>query len=73
MARLAVTIPPEILIALKKEARKKELPVATLVKLLVAQHIWRKKSKKDRQHWLEGIYAGKAKRKIKSFEDLFSD
>jgi len=73
MARVSVTIPPEILTALKKEAKQKELPVATLVKLLVAQHIWRKKSKKDKQHWLEAIYSGKARRKIKNFEDLFSD
>lgn len=71
--RVTVRLPPDILAAVKKEAAKKEIPPATLIKLLVAQHIWRKKSRKDKQHWLESIYAGKAKRKVKSFEDLFSD
>jgi hypothetical protein len=73
MARVSITMPPEILSALKKEAKKKDLPVATLVRFYLAQRVWRKKSTKDKQHWLEQIYAGKARRKIKSFEDLFSD
>ncbi len=73
MARLAITLPPEILNALKKEAKQKDIPVATLARFVLAQRVWRKKSKKDKQHWLEGIYAGKARRKIKEFEDLFSE
>ncbi len=73
MARLYATIPPEILNALKKEARKKEIPVSALVRFVLAQHVWRRMRKKDRQHWLEAIYAGKARRKIKEFEDWFSD
>ncbi len=73
MARLSVTIPPEILAALKKEAKQKNIPVATLVRFVLAQRVWRKKSKKDKQPWLEAIYAGKARRKIKEFEDWFSD
>lgn len=73
MARLSLTIPPEILTALKKEARQKNIPAATLVRFILAQRVWRKKSKKDKQHWLEAIYAGKARRKIKEFEDWFSD
>ena len=73
MARLNVNLPAEILNALKKEARKKEIPPATLARFLLAQHVWRTMRPKDKQHWLEGIYAGKARRKIKEFEDLFSD
>ncbi len=73
MARLSVTLPPEILAVLKKEAKQKDLPLSTLVRFVLAQRIWRKKSKKDKQHWLEQIYAGKARRKIKKFEDWFSD
>ncbi len=73
MARVSVTLPPEILNELKKEAKQKDIPVSSLVRYIVAQRLWRKKSKKDKQHWLEGIYAGKSRRKIKKFEDLFSD
>jgi metal-responsive CopG/Arc/MetJ family transcriptional regulator len=73
MARLSVSIPPEILNELKKEAKKKDIPVATLVRFVLAQRVWRKKSRKDKQHWLEAIYAGKARRKIKEFEDRFSE
>ncbi len=73
MARLSLTIPPDILIALKKEAKQRDIPLATLVRFVLAQRVWRKKNKKDKQHWLEAIYAGKAKRKIKEFEDWFSD
>jgi hypothetical protein len=73
MPRVAVTLPPEIFIALKKEAVKKGVPLAALVRFILAQRAWRKKGKKDSQHWLEAIYAGKARRKIKKFEDLFSD
>jgi hypothetical protein len=73
MARLYTSLPPEILNALKKEAKKKEIAVSALARFILAQHIWRKASKKDKQHWLEAIYAGKARRKIKEFEDLFSD
>ncbi len=73
MARLSVTLPPEILNELKKEARQKEIPVSALVRFVIAQRAWRKKRPKDRQHWLEAIYAGKARRKIKEFEDLFSE
>ncbi|MEM2916088.1 MAG: hypothetical protein QXT19_01905 [Candidatus Woesearchaeota archaeon] len=73
MARLYATIPPEILNSLKKEARKKEIPVSALVRFILAQHVWRKASRKDKQHWLEAMYAGKARRKIREFEDLFSE
>jgi hypothetical protein len=73
MARLYASLPPEILNLLKKEAKKKEIAVSALVRFLLAQHVWRKASKKDKQHWLEGMYAGKARRRIKEFEDLFSD
>jgi hypothetical protein len=73
MARLQASLPPEILTALKKEAKKKEIPLSALARFVLAQHVWRKLRKKDKQHWLEGMYAGKAKRKIKEFEDLFSD
>jgi hypothetical protein len=73
MARLSVTLPPEILNALKKEAKQKDIPLATLVRFVLAQRVWRKKSRKDKQHWLEAIYAGKARRKIKEFEDWFSE
>jgi hypothetical protein len=73
MPRVAVTLPPEILNVLKKEAAKKDIPLAALVRFILAQRVWRKKSRKDKQHWLEAIYAGKARRKIKKFEDLFSD
>lgn len=69
--RLYANLPPEILNALKKEARKKDIPVSALVRFILAQHIWRKKGR-DKQHWLEAIYSGKARRKIKKFEDLFS-
>lgn len=71
--RLNVNLPAEILNQLKKEARKKEIPVATLARFLIAQHVWRRLRPKDKQHWLEAVYAGKAKRRIKEFEDLFSD
>lgn len=74
MARLSVTLPPEILTALKKEAEQKDLPLSALVRLILAQRLWRKKlPKKDKQHWLEAIYAGKARRKIRKFEDWFSE
>jgi hypothetical protein len=73
MPRVAVTLPPEILNVLKKEAAKKDIPLAALVRFILAQRVWRKKSRKDKQHWLEAIYAGKARRRIKKFEDLFSD
>ncbi len=73
MARLQASLPPEILNALKKEAKKKEIPLSALARFVLAQHVWRKLRKKDKQHWLEAVYAGKAKRRIKEFEDLFSD
>jgi len=73
MPRLALTLPPEILKEIKKEAKQKDIPVATLVRFVLAQRIWRKRRPKDKQHWLEAIYAGKAKRKIKEFEDWFSE
>lgn len=73
MARVSVRLPPEILAALKKDASKKDLPLATWLRLVLAQRVWRKKRPTDKQSWLEGIYAGKARRKIKKFEDLFSD
>ncbi len=73
MARLSVTLPAEILNELKKEARQKELPVSALARFVIAQRAWRKRKPKDKQHWLEAVYAGKARRKVKDFEDLFSD
>lgn len=73
MPRLSLLIPPEILAELRKEARQKGIPLATLVRFVLAQRVWRRKRPKDKQHWLEAIYAGKAKRKIKEFEDWFSD
>jgi len=73
MARLYASLPLEILNALRKEAKKKDIAVSALVRFVLAQHVWRKANKKDKQHWLEAIYAGKARRKIKEFEDLFSD
>ena len=73
MPTLSVTLPKEILKALKEEAKKKDMPLSALARLIIAQRLWRKRRKKDKQHWLEAIYAGKAKRKIRKFEDIFSD
>jgi metal-responsive CopG/Arc/MetJ family transcriptional regulator len=73
MPRLSVTLPAEILSAIKKEAKQKDIPISALVRLVLAQRAWRKNRTKDKQHWLEAIYAGKARRKIKEFEDWFSD
>lgn len=73
MPRISTTLPEQILAAIKKEARQKELPVSAMARLIIAQHIWRKKHPKDKQHWLEAIYSGKARRKIKKLEDWFSN
>lgn len=73
MPKISVTLPPEILKAVKNEAKQKDMPVSAFVRMIIAQRLWRKRRKKDKQHWLEAIYAGKAKRKIRKFEDIFSD
>ena len=73
MVRLSFSIPPELLAELKKEARQKDVKVSALVRQVLFERSWRKKSRKDKQHWLEAIYAGKARKKIKKFEDVFSD
>lgn len=73
MARLSFSVPQELLAELKKEAKQRETTVSELVRHILYERSWRKHKKKDKQHWLEAIYAGKAKRKIKKFEDLFSD
>lgn len=73
MPSVSVTLPKELLKAVKKEAKDKDLPVSALIRIIIAQRLWRKRRKKDKQHWLEGIYAGKARRRIRKFEDYFSD
>lgn len=73
MARIVLNIPEELLAELKKEAEKKGTPTAGLVRQILMERSWRKKSRKEKQHWLEAIYAGKARRKIRKFEDLFSE
>lgn len=72
MKALTISLPSKLLDELKKEAKKNEVSVSKLVRHIIAERAWRKRRPKG-QHWLEGIYAGKAKRKVKKFEDLFSD
>lgn len=73
MKQITVSLPKRLHAELKKEAEKREVPLSRLVRHVLAERSWRKHRPK-KQHWLEEIYAkGKAKRKIKKFEDLFSE
>jgi Arc/MetJ-type ribon-helix-helix transcriptional regulator len=73
MQTISVSLPPKLLKQLKAEAKKREMSLSGFVRYALAERSWRKRSPKE-QHWLEAVYAkGKAKRKIKKFEDIFSD
>ena len=73
MPKLTISLPSELLFILKKEAKKKDIPVSELIRHVLTERAYRQANKKDKQAWLDALYSGKPRKHIKQYEDLFSD